>query len=265
MKFTIGKKLALGFGVVLLLMLLSTFFAYMKAKKIQDEQTSMVTVRMPTVMAIKELQRELNQVQSKGRQVILAGTEKARYDAASQVFVANYEAVYKDLSDLDGLSTQWANRDNKQRLAAIKTEIATLVLAMESGTKQVEAGVKTTTQAGASLQAIIQSAEQLGDMVTHIATAATEQSSATEEVNANIDQIAKITAESSEGAQQSAKACHQLSTLALDLQNAVSQFKIDTNGRRQKSAAPGKTGTGKPRRLQLRAPQEEETREEILV
>jgi methyl-accepting chemotaxis protein len=585
MTFTIGKKLALGFGVVLLLMLLSTAFAYMKAKKIQDEQTSMVTVRMPTVIAIKELQRDLNQVQSKGRQVILAGTEKGRYDAASQVFVANYKAVYKDLSDLDRLSTRWANRDNQERLAKIKTEIATLrqiqeqamtlakngqpdavvesgnmfadkattaneavkkdldpiadseekglrsdqgtlasasvsliwtlwaatiiatgiaalvarwlnrkisraaeaalkradaiangdltgadievtsqdeigelsaainkmqarlksiiesvlsstehlasaseeisasatqqsagaeaqrdqtrqvatamtemsstvvqisenstkaaeaarkasetareggkivdqtlakmreiassvgdtakkvealgkssdqigqiigviddiadqtnllalnaaieaarageqgrgfavvadevrklaertskatkeiatmiqniqdetktaVLAMESGTKQVEAGVKTTTQAGASLQEIIQSTEQLGDMVTHIATAATEQSSATEEVNANIDQIAKITAESSEGAQQSARACHQLSSLALDLQNVVSQFKIDTNGYRQKSIVSGKTGAGKPRQLQLRAPQEEEARDEILV
>jgi hypothetical protein len=106
----------------------------------------------------------------------------------------------------------------------------------------VEAGVATTQEAGNSLGAIIQSAEQVGEMVTHIATAATEQSAATEEVNANLEQIAKITAETAEGAQQSAKACHDLSSLALDLQNLVGQFKLSSNGDR----SSGRIGRREP-------------------
>jgi hypothetical protein len=65
---------------------------------------------------------------------------------------------------------------------------------------------------------------------------------ATEEVNANLEQIAKITAETAEGAQQSAKACHDLSSLALDLQNLVGQFKLRSNGHR----SSGRSGRREP-------------------
>jgi hypothetical protein len=73
-------------------------------------------------------------------------------------------------------------------------------------------------------------AEQVGEMITHIATAATEQSSASEQVNNNMEQIAKLVRESSVGAQQSAKACQDLSGLALDLQKMVSNFKLGYEG-----------------------------------
>jgi len=66
--------------------------------------------------------------------------------------------------------------------------------------------------------------------VTHIATAATEQSSATEQVNNHMDQINKLVAESTEGAQQSAQACEELSRLAFELQSLVSRFKLGQSG-----------------------------------
>jgi hypothetical protein len=69
--------------------------------------------------------------------------------------------------------------------------------------------------------------EQVGGMITEIATAATEQSSTTEQVNQNIDQIAKLGKESAIGAQQSATACQDLSGLALDLQTMVGRFKLE--------------------------------------
>jgi len=161
--------------------------------------------------------------------------------------------------------TSKATKEIATMIQSIQQETKSAVVAMESGTKQVEAGVETTTQAGSSLHEIIQSAEQVGDMVTHIATAATEQSSATEEVNASIEQIAKITAETAEGSQQSAKACHDLSSLALDLQNVVSQFKLETNGRRRPQ--PGRKKGSLPRadRPQLGPKQGEEEHEGMLV
>jgi methyl-accepting chemotaxis protein len=128
--------------------------------------------------------------------------------------------------------TSKATKEIAAMIQSIQGETKSAVEAMEAGTKQVEAGVATTQEAGNSLGAIIESAEQVGEMVTHIATAATEQSAATEEANANLEQIAKITAETAEGAQQSAKACQDLSSLALDLQNLVSQFKLSSNGHR---------------------------------
>jgi len=85
-----------------------------------------------------------------------------------------------------------------ERTTKATTEIATMirtvqdetkvaVVAMEQGTQQLEEGVTTTSKAGDSLKQIIHMSEQVGEMITHIATAATEQSSATEEINTNMD------------------------------------------------------------------------------
>ena len=128
--------------------------------------------------------------------------------------------------------TSKATKEIAEMIEGIQGETRRAVEAMEAGTRQVEAGEETTAAAGKSLAEIIESAERVGEMVVQIATAAGEQSRATEEVNGSVEQIAKITAETAEGAQQSAKACHELSTLALDLQNIVSQFQIlDDSGR----------------------------------
>jgi hypothetical protein len=60
-----------------------------------------------------------------------------------------------------------------------------------------------------------------------IATAASEQASATEEVTRNVTQISNLAKESSEAAEQAAKSCDDLASLALDLRSAVSQFKVN--------------------------------------
>jgi methyl-accepting chemotaxis protein len=102
---------------------------------------------------------------------------------------------------------------------------------MDRETRHANDGVTTTAQAGTSLEEIIRMAEQVGEMIMHIATAATQQSSTTEQVSASMEQIVNLVRESAIGAQQSAKACHDLSGLALDLQSLVSRFKASSNGR----------------------------------
>jgi len=145
--------------------------------------------------------------------------------------------------------TTTATKEIAQMIKAIQDETKIAVSAMAEGTKQVEEGVQSTTRAGDSLKTIIHMSETVGEMITHIATAATEQSSATEEINNNIEQIAKLVKESATGAQQSAQACQDLSGLALDLQNAVSKFKLgEGNGH----AGGRKSYAGKGTELALR-------------
>jgi len=134
--------------------------------------------------------------------------------------------------------TTTATKEIAQMIKTIQDETKNAVTAMEVGTKQVEEGVNATARAGDSLKQIIQMAEQVGEMIAHIATAATEQSSASEEINNNLEQIAKLVKESAAGAQQSAKACHDLSGLALDLQSMVGNFKLA--GSRSASRAGGR-------------------------
>ena len=109
--------------------------------------------------------------------------------------------------------------------------------AMEQGTRQVEDGVQSTAKAGDSLKQIIQMAEHVGEMITQIATAATQQSSTTEEITRNLDKISKLVTESALEAQSSATACQDLSALALDLEKMVGSFKLDSTGAAQPEAA----------------------------
>src|SRR5208282_1373490 len=51
--------------------------------------------------------------------------------------------------------------------------------AVRAGTKEVERGVAATHEAGASLREIIEISDRVGEMVAHIATAASEQANAT--------------------------------------------------------------------------------------
>jgi len=122
--------------------------------------------------------------------------------------------------------TTKATKEIAEMIEKVLTETRAAVEKMQSGTEQVEKGVEVTGRAGESLKQIIGQAEHVGEMVTHIATAATEQSSAAEQISSNIEQINKLVAESAEGAQQSAKACEQLSNLAFELQSLVSRFKL---------------------------------------
>ncbi len=122
--------------------------------------------------------------------------------------------------------TRRATKEITEMIQSIQTETQGAVEVMQTGTQQVKLGVESTARAGASLREIIQTSEAAGDMVTAIATAAAAQRSATEEISANIEQIAAITKGTAAGAKESAKAVHELSTLAMDLQAMVGKFKV---------------------------------------
>ena len=147
--------------------------------------------------------------------------------------------------------TTGATKEIAQMIQTIQKETANAVQAMESATKQVERSVTTTLEAGDSLQEIIRSADQVGEMITQIATAATQQSSATEQINGSVDKISKLVNESAVGAQQSAKACTDLSNLALDLQALVGKFKL---GNSEQRAQKSRTARGLARAHVQHAP-----------
>jgi methyl-accepting chemotaxis protein len=124
-----------------------------------------------------------------------------------------------------------------ERTAAATKEIAAViknvqaltadaVLHMQSGTAAVEQGVAITAEAGESIQRIIHEADKVGLMVAQIASTATQQASATEQVTTSMGQISELAAESAEGAHYSAGTCEQLFNLALGLRNMVDRFDV---------------------------------------
>ena len=128
-----------------------------------------------------------------------------------------------------------------QEIAAVIQNVqeatAYAVEQMRTGTAAVEQGVGIAITAGDSIQRIIREADKVGTMVAQIASAATQQATATEEVTASMNQINLLASESSDGAQLSAHTCEQLLSLALGLQTMVGRFELGQ--RRAGRESPG--------------------------
>lgn len=127
---------------------------------------------------------------------------------------------------------------------------AALVKRIRADIGLVERGVEVTALAGESVQKIIDEAANVGTMVAQIASAATQQATATEQVNASMSEISELVTEAADGSQLSARACEQLFDLALGLQTTVDRF--DVGQRRLQQAKPtyeGDLGTSHLRAL----------------
>jgi methyl-accepting chemotaxis protein len=126
MKLTLGKKLGLGFGVVLGCMVLSSIMGYLKARDIRRSEDAAFEVRVPSLKVAIRLQRDLNQTQVKGRQTILAGTQPARFEETKKLFDGTWRDVEKDIVGMEKLAPQWTNQEDRERLNEIKKQLVQL-------------------------------------------------------------------------------------------------------------------------------------------
>ena len=137
-----------------------------------------------------------------------------------------------------------------QEIAAVIQNVQTItedaVRQMRSGTSAVEQGVEATSKAGESIQKIIREADTVGTMVAQIASSATQQATATEQVTASMSQISELAIESADGSQLSARACEQLFDLALGLRNMVARFDVGQRDVGQRDAGQREPGQREP-------------------
>jgi methyl-accepting chemotaxis protein len=162
MKHTLGRKLGLGFGVILALTVLSAMLAYVKASAMKEIQDRTTAVRMPTIKALTDLQRDLNQAQSKGRQAVLAGNESERWEAANKIFDSDWEEIAKDVARLDELSPKWSLQANRDRLADVKKQLPALREVQEAVMKHA---------VGSERDAVIKAGNEFADKATPITEA----------------------------------------------------------------------------------------------
>jgi methyl-accepting chemotaxis protein len=142
MKLTLGKKLGLGFGIILALMVFGSIMSYMKSGSIKQSQDITFEVRYPSLETCRNLQRDLNQTQSKGRQVVLAGAEPARRDSAMKLFKGNWDDIGQDVARLEELAPKWTVQANRDRLAAMKPALVQLRAAQETAMDHAANGDK---------------------------------------------------------------------------------------------------------------------------
>jgi methyl-accepting chemotaxis protein len=85
-----------------------------------------------------------------------------------------------------------ATREIGQMIETVQRGTKEAVEQMKAGTAQVEAGVVTTSKAGASLKEIISAAQSVGDMISRISATASQQGGAAQQIDDNVKQIAEL-------------------------------------------------------------------------
>jgi methyl-accepting chemotaxis protein len=148
MKFTIGAKIAAGFAAILALMVISALLIYLRTSDLKRGQELVIDVRVPTIGALKDLQGDLNQAQSKGRQAILAGNDPTPSEAAKKLFDSSWDEIAKDVARLDNLSPHWPVQANRDRFDKAKEELPALREAQEVAIAHARDGHDAVAQAG---------------------------------------------------------------------------------------------------------------------
>ncbi len=123
--------------------------------------------------------------------------------------------------------TTKATKEIAGMIKQIQKDTSVAVDSMEDGTKEVEKGKLLADKAGESLQRIIQAADDIVNVITQVAAASEQQSTAAEQISRNIEAISEVTHQSADGVQQIARTSEGLNGLTMNLQGLIARFKVD--------------------------------------
>ena len=151
--------------------------------------------------------------------------------------------------------TTKATKEIAAMIKQIQVDTGGAVGSMEEGTKEVENGIVLADKAGSALRDIVQISQNLTAMVSQIAAASEQQSSASEQIAKNVEAISAVTGETASGTQQIARAAEDLNQLTDELQRLVGTFKLPQAER----------STGGPAHVQQATHEEGRTLGELVV
>ena len=122
--------------------------------------------------------------------------------------------------------TKGATEEIAGTIRSIQEETRETIEVMSHSRGAVESGLSETTNARNSLEMIINSSKQVEHQIHMIATAATEQTAASQEIAGSASDISRLASESSQAAEDAAQASQNLSQLANELDGVIRQFRI---------------------------------------
>jgi twitching motility protein PilJ len=109
----------------------------------------------------------------------------------------------------------------------IQTDTQDAVSAMEQSTQGVVEGAKLSDAAGQALSEIGQVSRNLADLIQGISTSTQSQANSATHVAGLMQDILRVTEQTTAGTQRTAEAVDELSALASELKGSVAGFKVD--------------------------------------
>jgi methyl-accepting chemotaxis protein len=149
-----------------------------------------------------------------------AAIEAARAGEAGRGF-----AVVADEVRTLAYRTQESTREIEQMIGSVQTTAEQAVDSMRDSTLRAQGTLEITQACGAVLEDIFAAIGQINERNLVIASAAEEQAQVAREVDSNLVAIRDLSAQSAAGALQTNAASHELSRLAVELNDLVSRFR----------------------------------------
>ena len=121
-----------------------------------------------------------------------------------------------------------ATKDIAVLIKNFQSETQQAVIAMEEGTREVEAGYRVATQAGESLREIATVSQKSAGLAQEISVSAQEQVQGSEHVGLAVQAIAGVALQTEQSVLQTRKTVDDLVRLAQELTRVLSRFKLGT-------------------------------------
>ena len=122
--------------------------------------------------------------------------------------------------------TKTATEEIAGSIHSIQSETTETLEVMSLSSDAVEQGIGETARARTGLETVIEASRQVGYQIQMIATAATQQTSASNEISESAGKLSAVSLENAQVARETAEACRNFSDLADQLSAVLAQFHI---------------------------------------
>ena len=122
--------------------------------------------------------------------------------------------------------TQQSTEEIHNMISKLQTNTQTVVGVINESSRHSQASVDQVNEAGAALEQIAQSMQQLVALNASIASATPQQSTVVEDVNRNVTEAAELARETTDGARETAQAGQHLASLGRQIDELVRRFRI---------------------------------------